>query len=901
MRVRLQILDVDYIQNTKPIIRIFGKTENGNPICCFYEGFLPYFFVEGDVNRIKEVLKDRKEIEKIEVVKKYPAIGYHKEPIELLKITLKSPTNVTTIRDFLTNQNFVKRTYEADILFKYRFMIDHGLHGLDWIEVEGEKVFTQTVKCPAVKIKKLERLEITKNVELKYLSFDIECLPSDTTKPLNPKTDPIIMISIAFHPPYKGKKSIVLLTKSVKQEDVMCFSEEKEMLEKFLEIVEEYDPDIITGYNIDGFDLIYLIERLKIHNLSLTLGRCRDKAISSRKVGTRYQTTIPGRIVADPYHIIKTDVYIRLKQYDLNTVAQELLGDKKIDIKYREMPSYWNGSKEKLSKFVEYSRKDAELALRLVIEKRILDKFFELAKLSGLLLQDTFGGQSTRVETCLLHEFRKREMVMPTKPTQRELERRLKEREERGLKGAIVLEPTRGLYTKGCVLVLDFASLYPNIIRTFNISPDTLILEEGKDEKTITAPTGAKFIHPDVYVGVMPKVLATLLETRKKIKKMMKEEKDEEIKRTLDAKQLAIKIMANSFYGYAGFPMSRLYLLDVANAITGFGRENLEKTKRLIEENFPYKVIYGDTDSIFLGTDIKDLDEARRVGEEVSKFVTENLPGYLVLEFEKIFRTFLILTKKRYAGWSFEFTGDGWKDKIEMKGIETVRRDWCDLVSETMNKILELILKKGDIKGATQYVKEVIRKLRNNEIPIEKLTIVKSITKSLDGYKGTLPHIELAKKLAERYPENPPQIGDRIGFVIIAGNAMISKRAEEPEFVKENNLPIDSLYYINCQLLPAIGRILSAVGVEEKELLGHGRQVTISDITLGQKRTESLNRSIEVMYKKYETLEGWEEFVCSKCKKSYRRVPLIGTCECGGNLLISFRGSISNECKNPVF
>ncbi len=897
MRTKIQILDVDYIQNNKPVIRIFGKNESGKPVVGFYEGFLPYFYVKGDYEKVKNLLKDEKDIVKVEMVKKFPAIGYHKEPIDIIKITLKTPSKVPRIREFLQKQKVVEKTYEADILFKYRFMIDFGLHGLDWIEIEGNKIFTNTVKADAIEIKSIKRLDIVKNIDFKYMAFDIECLPSDPTKPLDPKKDPIIMISMAFHPKYKGMDNLVLLTKSLKGKSVMSFGDEKEMLENFLKILDEYDPDILTGYNINGFDLPYLVDRLRFHKLPLTLGRALDKSVLVKKVGQKHHAYVPGRIVADVYRIIKDDVYMRFKHYTLNAVAKELIGDTKIDIKYREMPEYWNGSMDKLKKFVEYSRKDSVLALRILIEKGLLDKFFELAKLSGLLVQDTFGGQSTRVETRLLHEFKKIGMIMPTKPTEKEIEHRLKEREKKGLKGATVLEPVKGLHTKGCVLVLDFASLYPNIIRTYNISPDTLILN-GNVEKYIESPSGSRFVHPEIYVGVLPRVLTELLDARKKVKKMMKKEKNEEKKRILDAKQLAIKILANSFYGYAGFPMSRLYVLDVANSITAFGRENLQRTKKLIEERFPYKVIYGDTDSVFLETDTTNLDEAKKIGEEVSKYVTENLPGTLVLEFEKIFRTFLILTKKRYAGWSFEYTGDGWKDKIVMKGIETVRRDWCNLVSTTMNKILELVLKKGDIKGATLYVREVIEKLKRNEIPLEELAIVKSITKNLDGYKGTLPHIELAKKLARRYPENPPQVGDRVEYVIIAGNAMVSKRAEEISYVMENNIPIDSEYYIKDQLLPAIGRIMSTLGVEEKELLGHGKQISISDVMNGRK---SDNRVVTVNYKKYEVLEACEEFVCEKCKTSYRRIPLSGVCgRCGGNLLVSFRGSISNTCKNSL-
>ena len=294
-------------------------------------------------------------------------------------------------------------------------------------------------------------------------------------------------------------------------------------------------------------------------------------------------------------------------------------------------------------------------------------------------------------------------------------------------------------------------------------------------------------------------------------------------------------------------------------------------------------------------TDITNLDKAKKVGEEISAYVSNNLPGYLELEFEKIFRTFLILTKKRYAGWSFEPTDSGWKDKIEMKGIETIRRDWCKLVTETMNTVLELILKKGDVKSATNYVKDIIEKIKKNEIPLEKLTIVKGITKSLTSYKGTLPHIELAKKLVKRHPENPPKVGDRLGYVIIAGNSMLSKRAEEVEYVKEKKLAIDSNYYISNQLLPPIERILRAVGISKTELLGGGHQVNIKDIMNKTKR--EVNHNINIESDDIKKLGGWEDFICEKCKKTYNRMPLSGLCTCGGKILISYHGSVSRKCK----
>jgi len=897
----VQVLDCDYIQNNKPIIRIFGKTEDDKNVCLFYENFFPYFFVEGNIEKIKEALKDF-DIIGFEIENKFLPFGYQEKPKEFLKIILKNPGDVSKVRDFLLSKKIAENVYEADILFKYRFMIDHDIFGISWIEVDTKKIQTQTVKVPSFQISgEIKQIKKEENAKMKYLSLDIECIPSDYSKPLDPKNTPIIMISFAFDPPFKGKKHLVILTKNVKIEDIdtICVQNEKELLQKFLEIVDQYDPDIITGYNINNFDLPFVLERLKQNNLPQTIGRCNIKPAFSKKIGILEECTIPGRVVFDPYQVIRRDPWLRFKRYDLNTVAKEMLGEEKIDIKYNEMEQYWNGDAEKIKKFVLYSQKDAELALRITKEAGLIEKFFELSKVSGLLLQDTFGGQASRVEIRLLHEFKKRNILMPCKQSKEEIERRIREREKYGLVGAIVLEPKKGLYRK-IVLVLDFTSLYPSIIRTYNISPDTIISgNDAKDKKFYEAPNGARFIDESVYMGVMPSILDEMMRKRAEIKKELKKATGER-KKTLDYMQLALKTMANSFYGYTGFVMARLYMLDIANAITAIGRENLLKTKKIIEEKFPYKVIYADTDSVFLETDLEDLEEARKVGEEVSKYVTESLPGFLELKFEKIFKSFLILTKKRYAGWAFEPSDKDWKDYIDMKGIETVRRDWCELTSEVVAKVIELILKKEDIKEAIKYVKDVIQKLKRNEIPFEKLAIVKGITKPINSYKGTLPHIELAKKLAKRHPENPPKIGDRLSFVIIEGNRMLSERAETVEYAKENNLKIDANYYITSQILPPIERILRTLGITKSELLGEGQQISIKDIAY-QKEFDFKEKNQTIKKEEINCnnilLDGWEIFVCEKCGKTYKTISLTGLCCCGGKLLIKYNGSVSKFCR----
>jgi DNA polymerase I len=896
-----QLLDIDYIFNmNKPVIRMYGRTETGKSICVFYDKFLPYFYIRTTHN--PETIQERiKEIKFIEEVYRKTPTGYHKEPTRLLKITILNPQDVPAVKEKLIQERLADEAFESDILFKYRFMIDHGIYGMDWIDADCENVMTKTVRVPAYHARSIDVVKKEKNMALKYLSFDIECIPRDNTGLPDQKKDPIIMISLAFNPEFNGKKNMVLVSKTVcDTEKTSGFVDEKSMLESFLKIMESYDPDILTGYNINAFDIPYILERLKQNKLPQSLGRCSDKPSFNRKFAMSYETTVHGRVVVDPFQIIKRDPWMKFHRYNLNTVARELLNEEKLDVGHAEISKLWNGDMEGMKRLIDYARRDAVLALRLLIERGLLGKFIELSKLCGLLLQDTFGGQTTRIENLVMYEFKKRNYVMPAKPSKQELIKRSRERERAGLKGAIVLEPERGLYSDGCILVMDFKSLYPSIMRTYNISPDTLLLDNKFGTKKHESPTGAHFIEQDIYEGIFPYLLKTLIEARADIKKVMKHSTDEE-KRALNAKQLAIKDMSNSFYGYTGYVRARLYMLDVANSITSYGRVNIEKTKVLVEEKFKdVRVVYGDTDSIFVQTGVADLEEARKTGEAIAKHVTSNLSGVLELQFEKIYKTFLILTKKRYAGWRFDRTDTGWKEKMEMRGIETVRRDWCPLVTDVMTDVLNIILKEGDIQKAIGRVKETIEKLRKGEIPLEKLTIIKGITKSIYSYDGMLPHIELARKMAARSPAGTPFVGERIGFVIIKGNQILSKRAEDPDYVKKNRLQIDSDYYIDCQLLPPIERILLSVGIERSEVLGHGRQLSFGDLFGERKRRmkhdikySKINNEQE--QKPENTVSGCEGFVCSACGKGYRRMPLSGYCDCGGNLLISYHGNVGGK------
>ena len=204
------------------------------------------------------------------------------------------------------------------------------------------------------------------------------------------------------------------------------------------------------------------------------------------------------------------------------------------------------------------------------------------------------------------------------------------------------------------------------------------------------------------------------------------------------------------------------------------------------------KVVYGDTDSVMVKiSKAKSPEEAFKIGQDLEKKINKVLENKITIKIENVFKTLLILSKKRYAGISVEPNPNGiWKEKTVMKGIETVRRDWCDLTGSTLNRVLDIILREQNPKKALNYVKEIISDLDNNKIPLEKLVITKSISKSLKQYKGIMPHVEVMKKMQKRDISTAPSIGDRVPYVIISGSQLTSKRAEDPDYVKENGLKI---------------------------------------------------------------------------------------------------------------
>jgi DNA polymerase I len=883
--------------NSLPTVRIFGKTKEGQSICVLCDRYLPYFYFipARKKEEIEAILK--KEfgglIAGMEEVERYEPIGYRENKTKMIKIFLTDPSKVPKVREFILSKELSKGIFEADILFKYRFLTDFNIFGMRWYSVEGREIKTNGIKTERVILmESIDEEDYQFNAPFKILSLDIETTAKEG-KP-NPEKDRVILISLSFNPPYKGKNSLVLVAKPTKVNgDTQVFIDEKSMLEELIKIIDSYDPDFIVGYNINSFDLPFLYVRFKENKIFPSLGRSNDKPLLSKKLKEdNYRNHILGRVVVDVYEIVKElseKGLIRLKRYSLDDVGKALVGEGKVEIKHSEIVKIFEENDvDKMLKLIEYSRRDATLTLRIFLEKRLIEKYIELSKVCGLLLQDVLDeGEAARVESLLLREFNKRGFVLPNKPDNKEMLKRKEEREVRGFKGATVLEPKVGLYTTP-IIYLDFKSMYPTIFINFNICPTTWVIDER--ENVIVSPYGTKFVKSEIRRGIIPQIVEFLINERDKVKKEMEREKDEERRFLLDAKQEALKRVANAFYGYTGYIRGRLYVLDLANSITSYGRYFIENTKKLVEKTSKYwEVIYGDTDSIMVKVNANDIEEAFKVGEEIERIINDSYQGKIKVKIESVFKSFLIVAKKRYVGISVEKEGDKIKEKIVMKGIETVRKDWCGLTEKVLSKVLEVLLKEGNIEKATAYVREVIKNLEEGKVNIEDLIITKGISRRLDEYKGIQPHVELVKKIMKRSPEKAPMVGDRVDFVIVAGPELISKRAEDPEYVLEKGLKIDAKYYIENQILPPVERIFEALGIKRSALLSNGRQISLTSISM-QKDGQ-----------KGEPLNNFENFVCQKCGRAYYSLPFSGKCyDCNNEILFNFNGFLSRAINKSI-
>ncbi len=724
-------------------------------------------------------------------------------------------------------------TFEASLDYVLRFMIEVDLAGCAWLTLPPGKYTLKegAAKSSHVQIEAVAHAndiiahkpvgDWLQTAPLRKLSFDIECEGRKGVFP-DAEYDSVIQIAnyVVDHGNDKPIAKVVFTLNTcapIVGAKVLAYKTEEELLAAWSKFVVGADPDVLTGYNIVNFDLPYLLDRaakLGVGEFPF-LGRLRGQRTTMRKTkmsssafGTHESRSFSmhGRVIYDMLQLITREY--KLRSYSLNSVSAEFLGEQKEDVHYSIISDLQKGDEQTRRRLAVYCLKDAFLPVRLMDKLMFLTNYTEMARVTGIPLGWLVSrGHMVKVVSLLHRKAHVQELVIP------DLERRGQGGGDDGgpqFEGATVIEPKRGYYSEP-IATLDFASLYPSIIMAHNLCYSTLVRPEHVSklnpndwEKT---PTGNIFVKRSVKQGILTTMLEELLSARKQAKKDLKAAKDPFLKAVLDGRQLALKISANAVYGFTGASVGKLPCMEISASTTAYGRQMIENTKAEVEKRYKdADVVYGDTDSVMInfGKD-KSLEESMKLGEEAAEAISSIFPKPVKLEFEKCYYPYLLISKKRYAGLLWTNTTKA--DKMDCKGIESVRRDNCRLVANIIENVLKLLLEKRDKERAVGLVKEVISDLLQNKIDISLLVVSKALTKM--DYDNKQAHVELAAKLRKRDAGTAPSIGDRVPYVIIKGtkNEPAYSRAEDPLYVLENNVPIDNNYYLENMLRKPLERI----------------------------------------------------------------------------------------------
>ena len=926
-----QLLDIDCVG--KNVLRLFGTTKDENSVCCYVYGFFPYFYIKNYTQCDKETLfKSNQTIKSIEECSKSNIYGYHKdgETEKYLKITTFSTFDIFTVKDQLSREC---QTFESDIDYPIRFMTDAKIPGgCCWIELpplswsflrkrnnnnnnDSDNIRSQ-IKICLFDWKNLICHNWPELAPLRILSFDIECAGRPGIFP-RPDEDPVIQIGNCLKRQScdsvenndnnndGGVLSVIFTLKGcapIQGATVISFTNEAEMLQSWANFfVNVIDPDVITGYNINNFDLPYLLGRAKALNLNETfsfLGRDGKKETIVKDVllfgRENKRINMEGRVIFDLLPIIMREH--KLRSYSLNAVSFHFLNEQKEDVHHSIITDLQNGNDENRKRIAVYCLKDCLLPLKLLEKLMLLINYVEMARVAGIPLSYVVNrGQQIKVFCQILRKVSDRNLIIPDVKKKRNDKQRNKDDDEEEemmmmnggggaaaaetdavieYEGATVIEPERG-YHNTPVITLDFASLYPSIMIAHNLCYTTLLphppppppLDDEKKDYYTVSPTNDCFVKPHIRKGLLPEILQDLLASRKKAKEDMNNAKDFWEKQSFNARQYNIKVLANSIYGFTGAQrLGMLPCVQISQSVTSFGRSMIALTKEKIEELYPgSRVIYGDTDSVMIVFDNKkkggggggeelSLTKAFDLGKKMARRVTETFfIDPIKLEFEKIYFPYLLINKKRYAG--LYYTNPQKYDKMDCKGIETVRRDNCRLVAQVLNTCLEKILIDRNPNSAMEFVQATISRLLLDKIDISQLVITKELKKK--EYKGKQPHAELAAKLRKRaeinnktkvnnnnnnsssnskMAVNAPKLGERIPYVIVRGSkkSRVYENAEDPIYVLENKIPIDFEYYLNHQLYKPLVRLFHPIfGNKTENLILKGEHTRAKRITTG--------------------------------------------------------------------
>lgn len=699
MNVRMRILVASY-RRRDVAVELFGRTEDGRSVTALYFGFLPYFDIVEPNNACMSLYEADEQFVRSEDRK----LWVNGDERDVKRIFIKSPRMVPQLREKCGRKFPV---LAADIPFHHRFIYD--LDTGSCVEIEGEEIESEKKNFTTELVLKINEIKTVPefNPPLKILSFDIE----NAIQTENNETyGQIFVIGYSIYDGSKWEKGAL----TGKEEDILW---------GFNKLVTSKDPDLLTGYNIDGYDLPVIKYRMGLYRIPFRIGR--DYEEPHRVQGQYWR--VHGRTIADTWWGVKK--ILHPKHETLNYVAKELLGEGKDNINRLKIEEEWQTRPKEVT---DYCIKDAYLTLQIFNKIRLVDRNMFMSTVAKLPLDDvTNGGTSNYVDSLLIRKADRENIGVPM--TSRSLK-------SAPIEGGYVHSIGAGIYDN--VVVLDFKSMYPSMIMKYNICFTTF---DPKGQ--IEAPNGVRFLDREHREGLVPRLLRELMSERDKVKKLMKSASEEE-REYLDGIQGAIKILMNTFYGVLASSFWRFTNLEIGGAVTAYARNTIKALiDKLKEEN--YKVIYGDTDSIFIESGAASHEEAAEVGKELSsRLSTEE---GVIVEFEKVMDPlFSHGAKKRYAGRIVY--PEAQEGEVLVRGYEVRRTDSFDLQSESLSRVFDFVLNR-DVEGAVNFRNSIVDKVKRGDpsIEIERLVISRTV-KQFDQYKDekSLANVRVAKKLIEQ-------------------------------------------------------------------------------------------------------------------------------------------------------
>jgi DNA polymerase I len=731
----------------EPVIELFGRSRSGAPVVARYEGFRPYFLLTEPTAETLTRLRADPQI--VSLTDETTWVGGADHPAT--RVTLRSPWLVPEYRERYRKPNEEASVLACDIPFFHRFLYDKGLSLA--IAFEGEPVPEEVRRHYSV-------------------ATVVRVVPSPSggpdIRPIEPFRPALTTLAFDIENSIRSR-TIFTICGVVARADgtrgTFRFGgpDERKILEEFVRVVREEDPDVLTGYNIGGYDLPLLLERAEaLGRVPLPFGR---DGSGLREAGERLWR-LSGRVIADAWWSARRD--LRPKQESLDFVSRTLLGDQKLDVDRRSIDAEWAANPERV---MEYCEHDADLALRILQRLRAVDKAADLATVAHLPLEEGLNGRTSQyIDALLIPAADRRHVGVP--PTRRM-------GRDNPIEGGYVHAIRPGIYA--WVVVLDFKSMYPSIIISRNICFTTL-----SPTGATVSPSGARFVPPEVRVGLIPEILRELLADRDRFRRLLAAAPNDEVRLYYDGLQNAVKILMNSFYGVLASSFYRFTDKDIGSAITSFARDEITTIIRALEAD-GHDVVYSDTDSVFVRSPVPGLEASREFGESISKRFTR---AGVAFEFQSVFAAFFSHgAKKRYVGRT------AWpKEELVVRGYETRRSDAFDFQSEALLEVFDLVLG-GDTDGAVQRSRELVQQCRRGEVPPEKLVIARSVRAESEYNEGTrdaLPFLRVFRQLKEEGYDVIP--GMKVAWIVTDAR----KSPQEVEPWREGRAllkPPDYAYY----------------------------------------------------------------------------------------------------------